>query len=74
MLYSTDVNKNKRAYISNTKVMCAKSTLVDSGQVFVVLFTRKVVTCSVVYCKRHAFDNENEILLQSRNAYVCIYL
>ena len=42
--------KNKRAYISNAEVMCAKSTVVDNGQVFIVLFTGKVVTCSVIYC------------------------
>jgi len=30
--------------------MCARSTVVDKGQVLVVLFTRKVVTRSVVYC------------------------
>jgi len=46
---STDVNKNERTYISNAKVICAKSTVVDNGQVFVVLCRRKVVTCSV-YC------------------------
>ena len=39
--------------------MCAKSTVVDNGQVFIVSLTRKVVTCSVVCCERHAFDNEN---------------
>jgi len=34
MPYSIDVNKKERAYrlISNAKVMCAKSTVVDNGQ------------------------------------------
>jgi len=40
--------KTNAHIISNAEVMCAKSTVVDNGRVFVVLFT--VVTCSVVYC------------------------
>jgi len=47
---STDVIKNRCASILNATVMCARSTVVDNGQVFVVLFTREVVTRSVVYC------------------------
>ena len=46
---STDVIKNRCASILNAKAMCARSTVVDNGQVFVVLFTREVVTRSVVY-------------------------
>jgi len=37
---STDVNKNKCASIFNPEVMCAKSTVVDNGQVFVVLHAK----------------------------------
>ena len=47
---STDVIKNRCASILNAKAMCARSTVVDNGQVFVVLFTRELVTRSVIYC------------------------
>jgi len=83
---STDVNKTNAHKIyahlflltsvlfQRKSDVCQKYRYRQLASIRCFFYTRKAVTCSVVYCYTYAFDNENEILLQARNAHVDIYL